>query len=152
MSLRRIRTSLKLISNISKLSLYIIKRSYKFSSNWQESSTGISDKNPAILLLYVISNRRPILLNCNGAAQISTAHFFIYNGAISLLCQNLVITEDSWPHSDTPHSVGLHRTDDQSDAETSTWQHTILTRDRHSCPRRDSNLQSQQSRDRRSTP
>ena len=35
------------------------------------------------------------------------------------------------------HSVGLLWTNDQTDAETSTWQHTILTRDRRACPRRD---------------
>jgi hypothetical protein len=35
---------------------------------------------------------------------------------------------------DTPHSVGLLWTSDQSDLETSTWQHTTLTRDRHPCP------------------
>jgi hypothetical protein len=34
-------------------------------------------------------------------------------------------------HSGTPHSVGLLWTIDQSDAETSTWQHTELTRDGH---------------------
>jgi hypothetical protein len=55
-------------------------------------------------------------------------------------------------HSDTPQSVGLLWTRDQSDAETSTWQHTTLTRDRHSCPRRDSNPQSQQASGRRPTP
>jgi hypothetical protein len=44
---------------------------------------------------------------------------------------------------DTPHSVGLLWTSDQPVAETSTWQHTTLTRDRHPCPRRDSNPQSQ---------
>jgi len=33
---------------------------------------------------------------------------------------------------------------DQTDAETSTRQHTALTRDRHPCHRRDSNPQSQQ--------
>jgi hypothetical protein len=38
---------------------------------------------------------------------------------------------------DTPHSVGLLCTSDQSVAETSTWQNTTLTRDRQSCPRRD---------------
>jgi len=41
--------------------------------------------------------------------------------------------------SDTPYSAGLFRTSDQLDAETSTWQHTTLTRDRHPCFRRDSN-------------
>jgi hypothetical protein len=49
-------------------------------------------------------------------------------------------------------SVGLLWTSDQPDAETSTWQHTTLTRDRHSCPRRDSNLQSQEESGRRTTP
>jgi hypothetical protein len=36
---------------------------------------------------------------------------------------------------DTPHSVGLLWTSDQSVAETSTWQHTTLTTDRHPCLR-----------------
>jgi len=34
--------------------------------------------------------------------------------------QGLLIIEDSRSHSDTPHSVGLLWTSDQSDAETST--------------------------------
>jgi hypothetical protein len=34
------------------------------------------------------------------------------------------------------HSVGLLRTSDQPDAETSTSQHTTLTTDRHPCPGR----------------
>jgi hypothetical protein len=38
---------------------------------------------------------------------------------------------------DTPHSVGLLWTREQLVAETSTWQNTTLTRDRHPCPRRD---------------
>jgi hypothetical protein len=37
-------------------------------------------------------------------------------------------------HSDTPHSVGLLWTSDQLVAETSTWQHTTLTTDKHPCP------------------
>ena len=36
---------------------------------------------------------------------------------------------------DTPRSVGLLWTSDRPDAETSTWQHTALTRDRHPCRR-----------------
>jgi hypothetical protein len=43
--------------------------------------------------------------------------------------------EASRSHSDIPQSVGLLRTTDQLVAETSTWQHTTLTRDRHPCPR-----------------
>jgi hypothetical protein len=53
---------------------------------------------------------------------------------------------------DTPHSVGLLWTSDQPDAETSTLQHTTLTRDSHPCHRRDSNPKSQQQSGRRPTP
>jgi hypothetical protein len=38
---------------------------------------------------------------------------------------------------DTPQSVGLLWTRDQLVAETSTWQHTTLTTDKHPCPRWD---------------
>jgi len=34
-------------------------------------------------------------------------------------------------NQDTPHSVWLLWTSDQPDAETSTWEHTALTRDIH---------------------
>jgi len=37
-------------------------------------------------------------------------------------------------------------------AETSTWRRTTFTTDRHPCPRRDSNPQSQQASGRRPTP
>jgi hypothetical protein len=47
---------------------------------------------------------------------------------------------------------GLLWTGDQSDAETSTWQHTKLKTGRHQCPQRDSNPQSQQAGNRRPTP
>ena len=40
-------------------------------------------------------------------------------------------------HSDTQHSVGLLWTSDQPVADTSTWQHTTLTKDRQPYPRRD---------------
>jgi len=40
------------------------------------------------------------------------------------------------------HSGRVLWTNDQPVAETSTWRHTTLTRDRHSCPQRDSNPQS----------
>ena len=40
--------------------------------------------------------------------------------------QGLLIIGDSWSHPDTPHSVGLLWASDKPDAETSTWQHTIL--------------------------
>jgi len=55
--------------------------------------------------------------------------------------QGLFISEASRTHSDTPHSVGLFRTSYKPDAETSTWQHTTLTRDRYPCLQRDSDPQ-----------
>ena len=50
------------------------------------------------------------------------------------------------PSRDTPNSVGLPWMRDQPHAESSTWQRTTLTRETCSCPRRDSNSQSQQPR------
>jgi hypothetical protein len=67
-----------------------------------------------------------------------------------LVDQDLTVEASRW-HSDTSHSVGIFCTGDQSDAESSTW-HTTLTRERHSCPWRDSNPQSQQKSGRRRTP
>jgi len=46
--------------------------------------------------------------------------------------QGLLIIEDSRSHSNTPHSVGLLWTRDQPVAETSTWQHTTVTKDKTS--------------------
>jgi hypothetical protein len=66
-----------------------------------------------------------------------------FHGSTALVSLGLLTVEVSRTHSDTPHSVGLLWTNDQPVAETSTWQHTTLTRDRHPCPRRDSNPQSQ---------
>ena len=56
----------------------------------------------------------------------------------------LLNIEASHSHSDTPHSLALLWTSDRPDVETSTCQHTTLTRDLHPCPRRDSNPQFQQ--------
>jgi hypothetical protein len=58
--------------------------------------------------------------------------------------QGLFIIEASRSHSDTTHTVGILWTSDQPDAETSTWQHTTLTREIYPFPKRDSNPQSQQ--------
>jgi len=69
-----------------------------------------------------------------------------------LLGQGLLIIEASRSYSDTPHSVGLLWTSERPVAETSTWQHTTLTTDRHRCRRHDSNPQSQQARGWRPTP
>ena len=55
-------------------------------------------------------------------------------------------------HDDAPHPVGLLWMNDQSVAETSTWQHTTLTTDKYPCPGWDSNPQSQQVSGQRPTP
>ena len=62
----------------------------------------------------------------------------------TLVGQGLLIIEALWSHSDTPHSVWLLRMGDQSDAETSTCKSHNDQRDKHPCPPRDSNPQSQQ--------
>jgi hypothetical protein len=51
-----------------------------------------------------------------------------------------------------PHSVGIPWSSDQTDAETSSKQQETFIRDRHPCPRRDSNPQSQQASGRKPTP
>jgi hypothetical protein len=56
-------------------------------------------------------------------------------GLCHLIFRGFTITQ----FLDTPHSVGLLWARDQLVAETSTWKHTTLTRDRHPWPRRDSN-------------
>jgi hypothetical protein len=80
------------------------------------------------------------------------ANTFLFMSQQLLVGQGLLIIEASRSHWDTAHSVGLLWTSDQPDAETITWQHTTLTRDRLSCPRRDSNSQSYQTSGRRPTP
>jgi hypothetical protein len=69
-----------------------------------------------------------------------------------LVGQCLLIINASLSNSDSPHSVGLLCRNDQPYAENSTWQHSKLTRDKHSCPRRDSKAQSQEASCHRPTP
>jgi len=77
---------------------------------------------------------------------------FFFHLTTAALGQGLLTVEASRSHSETPHSAGLLWTSDRPVAETSTWQHTTLTRDRHSYLRRNSNPQSQQASGRRPTP
>ena len=65
--------------------------------------------------------------------------------------QGVLIIAASRSYSDTPQSVGLPWMSDQPDADTPTWQHTALTTDKHPCPRRDWNPQSQTSSSSRPT-
>ena len=55
-------------------------------------------------------------------------------------------------HNDAPQSVGILWTSDQLVAQTSTWQHTRLTRDKHPYLRGDPNPQYQQAYGRRHMP
>jgi hypothetical protein len=69
--------------------------------------------------------------------QVSTA-FFPPMPQQPLGGLGLLIIKASRSHTlDTPHSEGLLWTSDQPVAETSNWQHTTHTRDRHPCPRWD---------------
>jgi hypothetical protein len=69
--------------------------------------------------------------------------FFLWRDC-PLMGQCLLIVETLPSRSDMPHSVGPLWASDQLGAETSTWQHATLTRDKYPCPRRDSKPQSQQ--------
>ena len=89
------------------------------------------------------------LRNYTGISSSSSSSFMAQQPPVG---QGLLIIEASLSHSDTPHSVGHLWTSDRSDAKTSTRQHTTLTTDRHPCPQRDSNPQSQQASGRRLAP
>ena len=60
-----------------------------------------------------------------------------------LMGQGLLNAQASRPHSDTARLVGLVWMSGQTDAETSTWQHTTLTTGKHLRPRRVLSPQSQ---------
>jgi len=73
-----------------------------------------------------------------------TVIYFVLMVHQPLVGQGVLIIETSQSHSDTPQSVGFLWTSDQPIPETSTWQHTTLTRDKYPCHRRVSNRHSQQ--------
>ena len=78
--------------------------------------------------------------------------YIIFMARQPMVGLRLLIVEVSISHTDTPHSVRLFRMSDRPVAETSTWQHTALTRGGYPCPQRESNSQSQQASGRRPTP
>jgi len=98
-----------------------------------------------------------LLFHCNDGCMNSPQYYVTRVFSPAALRPNegqvLLILDVSRSHSlDAPQSVGLLWTSDQLVAETSTWQHTTLTTDKHPCPRRDSIPQSQQASGRRPTP
>ena len=86
-----------------------------------------------------------------GSGQSTNTFFFSYGDSTRF--RDVSFPDEAWwSHSlDTPHSVGPSWTSDQLDAETSTWQHTAITRDKHTWLWRNLNLQSQQPSGRRPT-
>jgi hypothetical protein len=62
------------------------------------------------------------------------ARVYFYNGETAPSGPGPLITEAWRSHLDTPHYVRLLWTSDRSVAETSTWQHTTLRRDRPMLP------------------
>ena len=62
-------------------------------------------------------------------------HIFFFIFRQNLVEQGLFVIEDSRSHSEEPHLVELLWMSDKPVAETFTWQHTTLIRDRHPCPR-----------------
>ena len=60
--------------------------------------------------------------------------FTVFIGMIIVVDLGVLNFQVSRTHSGTPQSVRLFWTSDQPDAETSTWQHTTLRRDRLLCP------------------
>jgi hypothetical protein len=59
---------------------------------------------------------------------------FILTVQQPLVGQDPLSIEASGSHIHTPHSIWPLRTGDQPEAETSTWQHTTLKKDRHLFP------------------
>ena len=83
--------------------------------------------------------------NNNNNIFLSDFFYLLFVGVEGYCC--------TWSHLMTQtHWVGCPWTRDRPVTETTTWQHTTFSRDKHPCPRRDSNPQSQQANGRRHTP
>ena len=94
-----------------------------------------SQKQRTIIELLYITNLSTLLtLIMHELTQDATIFLTMAQQPPSLPMGQVFLTaEDTRSHSDTPHSVGLLWTSDQPVAETSIWQHTTLTTDRHPC-------------------
>jgi hypothetical protein len=79
-------------------------------------------------------------------------YFYFYHSLWLFSPARAMVSSSTTFLNHTQQSVGLLWTSDQNVAETSIWQHTTHTTDRHPSPRRDSNLRSQQASGRRPTP
>ena len=100
--------------------------------NWppSPSSARINDKwSYTSTAPYIITSCAGIIVHC----------YHDYRAIVGL---GFLTVEVSLSHSGTPHLVGLLWTSDRPAAETSTWLHITLYRNRLPCHWRDSNLQS----------
>jgi hypothetical protein len=79
------------------------------------------------------NNSRIINWKWCGLSDCSLIEICFFHGATAT--RGLIIVLAPQSRSDTPQSVRIVWTSDQPGAETATWQHTTLTRDRHPCPR-----------------
>ena len=154
------------------LLLLLIKRTFVFYSTAQRiCNARVSN---ILLFLEVTNSVGPRLVNwpcvTNGETKWHVPWIFSWGGGESLmyihiylriifsmtqqllLGQGVLTVEASRSHTVTPHLVGLLWTSDRPVANTSQWQHGILTRGRYQCLRRDSKRQSQQASDCRPTP
>jgi len=85
----------------------------------------------------------PICIKVTEKVHSEKLYFFLSTAQQPPVGQGLLITEASRSHSDKPQSEGLLWTSDQPDSETSSWQNTTITTDKHPCLSRYSNPQSQ---------
>jgi len=94
-----------------------------------DSWTEINISASLLGLLCTLHRRRALNIDTQ------TLHFVpFFHGAAAPVGQGHLIIEASRSHSGTPHSIGLLWRRDQPVTQTSTWQHTTFTTDRHPCP------------------
>ena len=95
----------------------------------------------------------PGMAHLRAYATVHISHFFFLSSvATALLGPRLPRYWVFESQKDRLHSTRLLWTRDRSVAQTSTWQHTVFTRDRYPWSWRDSNPQSQQANGHRPTP
>ena len=145
----------------------VVSRYYTYTwlVNKSPSSIGLTFMRPRLNHWLLDVFLWPAVPHWNTAMIVTAYRFwsvFVTHAANDIFFWGAAAQRWPWPpHSwwgflitlnDAPQSVGLLWTSDQLVAETSTWQHTTLTTDKHSCPRWHSNPQSQQASGRRTTP
>jgi hypothetical protein len=121
---------------------WLFLRNKNVSDLFFTNSRWLSDRLQYLNTNFVVSKKSEI--QHDSKLLLLNTYFFPPMERQPLVGQGLLNVE-VWR---SPHSVGLLWTSNQ----TSTWQHTTLTRDRHPLPRRNSNLQSHQSSGRIPTP